>query len=311
MSNALTTTSQQVPSLHVANYTDEQIDLLKRTICKGSTDDEFQMFLGQCRRTGLDPFSKQIHAVKRWDAKAQREVMAIQTGIDGFRLVATRTGEYAGQEGPEWCGPDGVWVNVWLSENPPAAARVGVYRAGFIKPVWGVARWTSYVQTKKDGSTTPFWTRMPDVMIAKCAEALALRKAFPQELSGVLTAEEAEYTDPGTDQPMGGQTPGEHLKEVKAEVVKREESQKRVATGKGRLDGLRSSYVRAAGATDVPRAAETLKKSTGCGPSDTKDMASLSDAQIAAGIRALDDLAGIQADATTATTATATTGAQS
>lgn len=181
------------------NLTPEQVDLIKRTICKGATDDELALFLYQAQRLGLDPLSRQIHAVKRWDAKQQREVMTIQVGIDGFRVIAERTGDMDGAVGPVWCGPDGVWRDIWLDKEPPVAARVTVYRKGRQHGYVGIAHWAEYCQRNKDGKPQAMWARMQTVMIAKCAEAIALRRACPAELSGLY--EPAELPEIAAEQP--------------------------------------------------------------------------------------------------------------
>ncbi len=182
-------------------FDQEQIALIARTIAPGCSNDELALFVKVAERTGLDPFAKQIHALKRKvknpDTDRWEERLSIQVGIDGFRLIAERTGQYEGRLGPYWCGEDGEWgINQdgkpkpWLNASPPAAALVGIHKRGWREPLWAVARYTSYVQTVRDGGPNKMWATMPDGQLGKCAEALALRGAFPAELSGIYTEDE-------------------------------------------------------------------------------------------------------------------------
>ena len=163
----------------LALWTPEQTQLISTTIAPGCSNDELRLFAYACQRTGLDPFSKQIYAIKRGGK------MTIQAGIDGLRAIAERTGQLDGSE-TYWCGEDGVWADVWLNSKPPAAAKTVLHRKGAAHPFVGVARFADY------NAGQGLWSKMPAAMIAKCAEALALRKAFPADMSGVYSTDEME-----------------------------------------------------------------------------------------------------------------------
>jgi phage recombination protein Bet len=189
--------------------TDEQIELIKTAIARGATDAELQMFVQTCKRMRLDPFARQIFLVKRWDSALKRDVATTQVSIDGFRLIAERTHQYRGQTEPQWCGRDGKWSTVWLdTETPPAAARVGVHREGFHEPLYRVALWGAYACYTKDGDLTAMWRQHGVNQLLKCAEALALRAAFPNELSGVYTGDELPAdAEPAPAGPMTANEP--------------------------------------------------------------------------------------------------------
>jgi phage recombination protein Bet len=176
-------------------YTSEKCSLLKRTHAPTATDDEFAMFLEVCKGVDLNPFRRQIYLIIR-DGK--RRGVTIQTSIDGYRAIANRACKSAGllrsEEPTMWCGDDGEWLDAWLGHGPPSAAKytctVAQSNGSVVRRFTAVARVASYGQKSYDGNLTGLWATMPDVMIAKCAEALALRKAFPEDLGGLYTDDE-------------------------------------------------------------------------------------------------------------------------
>jgi len=178
MSTSLAITNDQT------YWSPQQLAALKSLGLAQADSGDLAFFFHQAQRTGLDPFARQIYMINRGGR------WGIQTSIDGFRIIAQRSGQYAGQTAPYWCGDDGIWKDVWLTNTPPTAAKIGVYRSNFTEATWAVARWESYAVLNN-----PIWKKMPDVMLAKCAESLALRKAFPNDLSGIYTDEEMSQVD--------------------------------------------------------------------------------------------------------------------
>jgi len=183
----------------LTEYTEEQIGILRAHVAPNFSDAELAYGLTVAKARGLDPFAKQVYFTKRrqWDRDSNGyiERVTVEPTIDGFRVIAARTSEMDGCEDPVWCGADGVWHDVWLSKDPPAAAKVTVYRRNHRKHYSAVARFDEYAQRKKDNSLTQMWQKMPGAMLAKCAEALALRRAFPEALGGIYTHEEMMQAD--------------------------------------------------------------------------------------------------------------------
>ncbi|MFF4346752.1 phage recombination protein Bet [Streptomyces sp. NPDC001530] len=194
-------------------WTEQQGAVLRQSgISDQVTAAELSGFLHLCQRTQLDPFSRQIYLIGRYDRRAGREVFTPQTGIDGYRVVAHRviaaSGETFGYEDTLWCDASGRWCDAWLAEEPPAAAKVTVLRNG--QRFSAVALFREYVQTGKEGKRLGLWGKMPAGQVAKCAEALALRKAFPHDLAGVYTAEEmAQADNAGDERHLRAVQPGE------------------------------------------------------------------------------------------------------
>lgn len=190
---ALTITEDQ------ASFNDTQLAALAQIGVDTNRPADVAVFFHQAKRTGLDPFNREIYMITR------KGKPTIQTGIDGFYKIANRAARANGGTWgiPEtlWCGEDGQWRDVWLSKKAPAAAKVTVERDG--------SKFTVVAVTDEYKAQGPLWDKMPARMVAKCAEALAIRKAFPGDLSGLYTSEEMMQADSPAaghqqSQPQGG-----------------------------------------------------------------------------------------------------------
>lgn len=163
------------------NLDQDQIDLIKRTIAKNATNDELNLFLYYCNKTGLDPLAHQI-----WFIKMNGQ-LNIQVSIDGLRLVAERSGLYAGQDGA-------VFTIEEINDKEDLRCDVTVYKFSLSGVRYPVATGTAYLS--EYSSNNPLWKTKPRVMLSKVAESLALRKGFPLELSGIYTPEEFSNVSP-------------------------------------------------------------------------------------------------------------------
>lgn len=165
--------------------------IVRQQLMPGANDAELGFFLAYCEATGLDPVARQIFPIRTWDRDNNRYRYEFHIGVDGLRLIAARTGLYAGQT-TVWCGPDGQWRDVWLDDKvPPSAAKTTVFRKG-AQPVSRVARWREFVRLGRNGAPLGAWATHPAHMIALASERHALRAAFPKETAG----HRVDLTDP-------------------------------------------------------------------------------------------------------------------
>lgn len=180
-------------------FTPEQSQIIRDMCANGATESEFTFLMEIAKARGMNPLLKQIYFVKRWDSSKKREVWSAQVGIDGFRSIAERTGLYDGQDEPEY-GP----LN---NSGFPQWAKVKVYKKGVSRPFVGTAYWAEFVQLNKEGNPTKFWIDMPMNQLAKCAESLALRKGFPEELGGLHTPDEMGQSENDRPRQLGPHSP--------------------------------------------------------------------------------------------------------
>ncbi len=171
--------------------------MLQRSLYPGASNDSVQMVLDYCRAARLDPMQKPVHIVPMWDSKARETREVVMPGIGLYRIQAARTGEFGGISEPDF-GPDETAEIGGMRITFPTWCRVTVRR---VLPSGHVAEFTARefwrenyaVKGGSEKSIAPnaMWSRRPYAQIAKCAEAQALRKAFP-ELGAAPTAEEME-----------------------------------------------------------------------------------------------------------------------
>jgi phage recombination protein Bet len=179
MTQELTTTRYENAPLAPV-VTNEQLDLVRRTVAMDATPAELDLYMYDCQRHGVHPLDRLLHFTKR---KGKYTPI---TSIDLFRSRAADTGELGGIEDPQFRGD---------ATSQDFTASVTVYRfvQGQRCPFTATARWSEYKPDGgQNGGGDTMWRKMPYLMLGKCAEALALRKAFPRQLAGMYAQEEME-----------------------------------------------------------------------------------------------------------------------
>lgn len=201
--NGSTTQQQQgiYPPLSAVSpfLSDQDIDVLNRTLLAGYTEDEQASFVRLCQRTQLDPFSKQIYATRRYvkDRSGNKTPTLVPvTSVIGLTAIAARTGHYDGCQ-IFWAGQDGVWKEEWIEEGFPIAAKCIVYHKQRSHPEVGIASWAGYCGQSYNSATkrwevSEFWERLGPFMLGKCSKAQALRGAFPDLCSNLYISEELQ-----------------------------------------------------------------------------------------------------------------------
>jgi len=210
----------------LAQYAPSDLEVIRNHVAGPDfSNGELAYCLSVARARGLDPLQKQVYFTKRKKKDAGGNWVAsvtVEPTIDGFRSMAERTGELDGYDGPYWCGKDGQWTDAWLSKEPPLACKITVYRQGKSHGFTATARYDAYVQgfdkDREGFRPNHTWAKMPEHMLAKCAESLALRKAFPSHLGSFYTREEMGQVDNGD---RFEQLPAEQPKQATVTVVEK------------------------------------------------------------------------------------------
>ena len=209
----------------LARLSRPQIELIKETVARAATDLELALFVEECNTLGLNPFADEIYFIK-YKSRQGGETVAMPIGIAGRRKFVYANPLYRGQVGPFWCGQDGAWKDVWLSDEPPAAAKVGIILQGNPEPTWGVVTWREFNKVGQPGDK--FWRQSPAHMLAIRAESHAARKVAeqaPAPASPIITAEylatKAEQIQ--RDQALPARTPPPTDAQIKQQIFQPED----------------------------------------------------------------------------------------